>query len=378
MPVQPSPSAPAIPAAELGFGRQFTPHMVTATWSEADGWSGLAIGSHNSLGLGPAAMVLHYGQAVFEGLKAYRQPDGTIALFRPRDHAARFTRSADRLAMPLLPPDTFVAACEELVRTDECLVPSGTGQSLYLRPFMIATEDCLGVRAATRYLFAVIGSPVDGFFASGQESINVWCPDHQIRAAPGGTGAAKCAGNYAGGLAAKAVAVSYGCDEVLWLDVAERRWIEELSAMNFCGVAGSADGPAQLITPPPGDTILDGFTRRSVIDLAFSLGIEVAERRVALGEISSAASVITEAFACGTAAGVVPISRILTGGSWLTIGTGRPGPVTTELGHRLAGIQHGVRPDEFGWLHAVGQATDDLPQLNARCADDEAIAANRR
>jgi branched-chain amino acid aminotransferase len=367
MPVQPSPSAPAIPAGELGFGLQFTPHMVTATWSESDGWSGLAVGSHNSLSLGPAAMVLHYGQAIFEGLKAYRQPGGMIALFRPRDHAERFARSAGRLAMPSLPPETFVAACEELVRTDGGLVPRGTGQSLYLRPFMIATEDCLGVRAATRYMFAVIGSPVDGFFASGQDSINVWCPDQQIRAARGGTGAVKCAGNYAGGMAAKAAAVRYGCDEVLWLDAAERRWIEELSAMNFCAVAAPAGGPAQLITPPPSDTILDGYTRRSVIDLALTLGFEIAERQVALSEIGGPASVIKEAFACGTAAGVVPISQILAGGSWLTIGTGQPGPVTTELRRGLAGIQHGVRPDEFGWLHVVGRATGDFPQLNARC-----------
>ncbi|MER5727696.1 branched-chain amino acid aminotransferase [Streptomyces sp. NPDC002138] len=340
-------------APGLGFGVHFTAHMVVSRWTPAEGWAPLELAPHGPLSLSPAAMALHYGQAVFEGLKAYPAADGSLALFRPHVNADRFGRSARRLAMPELPAEMFLDACERVVRADAGEVPRGHGQSLYLRPFMVAVEPSLGVRPAQEYLFAVIASPVDYFFAGGYQAIDVWCATDQIRAAPGGTGAAKCAGNYAGSLSAKAQALANGCHEVLWLDAAEHRWVEELGAMNFFCVGRGENGVDELITPGLSGTILAGNTRDSLLTLAAGLGIEVAQRPVSVDELTAGDGRITEAFACGTAASVVPIGAVTAGSGRALIGDGLPGKVTTRLRDELAAIQYRQQADPYGWMHAV-------------------------
>ncbi|MEV6835805.1 branched-chain amino acid aminotransferase [Streptomyces sp. NPDC051133] len=339
--------------AKLGFGVRFSRHMVTARWTPALGWSPLGLVPHRPLELSPAAMALHYGQAVFEGLKAYPRVDGSLALFRPGVNAERLNRSARRLAMPELPVTLFTEACEQLVRADADEVPRGPGQSLYLRPFMVAVEPSLGVRPANEYLFAVIASPVDHFFADGYEAIDVWCATDEIRAAPGGTGAAKCAGNYAASLSAKAQALARGCHEVLWLDAREHRFVEELGAMNFFAVGRDETGEPLLVTPELSGTILAGNTRGSLIELAGDLGIRTVQRPVALAELTAPDGPFTEAFACGTAASVVPIGAVTTPEGRSVIGDGRPGHVTTRLRDELTAIQYGQRTDGRGWMHAV-------------------------
>ncbi|MFF5175395.1 branched-chain amino acid aminotransferase [Micromonospora sp. NPDC000089] len=353
-------------ADKLGFGNFFTPHMVQATWTTADGWSPLELTAHQALSLSPAAMALHYGQAIFEGLKAYPRPDGSVALFRPRANAVRFRASAARLAMPEMPEEVFLAACESLLRVDLAHVPRGDGQSLYLRPFMIATEASLGVRPAREFLFAVIASPVDHFFDKGFTAVDVWCGVDDIRAASGGTGAAKCAGNYAGSLRAKAQAVANGCSEVLWLDAAERRWIEELGAMNFFCVVRHPDGALELATPPLSDTILAGNTRDSVLTLAAAHGLRTSARPIAIEELTRADSPVVEAFASGTAAAISPIGAVRTRRGRFVVGDGQPGPVTTTLAQELSAIQYGRRPDAHGWMACVEPATQPAdPVLSA-------------
>jgi branched-chain amino acid aminotransferase len=355
-------------SGSLGFGNYFTPHMVVARWSPADGWLPLELTDHSALTLAPSAMALHYGQAVFEGLKAYARPGGVASLFRPRRCAARFNRSAVRLSMPVMPEDFFIAACESLVLADREHVPTGPGESLYLRPFMIATEASISVRASADYLFAAIASPAGNFFPSTAGGISAWCPSDYVRAVAGGTGEAKCAANYAGSLIAKAEAARRGCQEVLWLDAAERRWVEELSAMNFFCVTRHLAGPTELVTPPLTGTILDGNTRDSLLQLAARRGIRTVQRPVALAEITCPRGPVTEAFACGTAAAIAPIARIVTRDGCHQIGDGVPGPVTTSLRADLMGIQEGSIPDEFGWMHDVRPAGQPADTAGARRA----------
>jgi branched-chain amino acid aminotransferase len=337
----------------MRFGDTFTPHMIMAWWSGGRGWSPAEVASHSTLALAPSAMVLHYGQAVFEGLKAYTAADESVNLFRPGRCAERFNRSAARLSMPVLPEDRFIAACESLVRADLPHVPRGPGESLYLRPFMIATEACISVRPSHEYLFAVIASPAGSFFPADVKSISVWCPGEHARAVAGGTGAVKFAGNYAASFAAKEDARLRGCQEVLWLDAAERRWVEELSAMNFFCAFRSPDGSLELATPPLSGTILEGNTRDSLLRLASRRGVRTAERPVAIAEIIGPGSTAAEAFASGTAATVVPITQITVGSIQHQIGDGSPGALTTDLRDELIAIQEGRAADDYGWLHKV-------------------------
>lgn len=338
--------------ASLGFGNYFTPHMTVTRWSAKCGWLPVEIVSHDMLSLPPSALALHYGQAVFEGMKAFRRPVGSASLFRPHRCAVRFNRSAARLSMPAVPEGMFIAACETLLRTDMAHVPNGPGESLYLRPFMIATEASISVRAAQNYLFCVIASQAGSFFSPGTEGINAWCSAEYVRAAAGGTGEAKCAGNYAASLIAKAQAAKHGCQEVVWLDALEHRWVEELSAMNFFCVF-IADGLAELVTPPLSGTILDGNTRDSILQLARRRGIRTAERPVALADLTSPAGGAVEAFACGTAAAVVPITGITTKDGCHPVGDGRIGQLTIALRDELTAIQEGRSPDDFEWMHPV-------------------------
>ncbi|HEX3493625.1 MAG TPA: branched-chain amino acid aminotransferase [Streptosporangiaceae bacterium] len=340
--------------AEPGFGSVFTDHMTTMRWSEDRGWHDARLEPYGQIVLDPASAVLHYGQEIFEGLKAYAQPGGRIVSFRPQANAARFNRSADRLAMPALPEDAFVEAIEVLVRQDRDWVPTAEGHSLYLRPFMIATQRGLGVnKPSASYLFTVIASPVAGYFG-GASAVTVWLSDDYTRAAPGGTGEAKCGGNYAAAFAGQLQALEHGCDQVVWLDAAERRWIEEMGGMNLFFVYGSG-AEAQLMTPAPTGSLLHGITRDSLLKLGPDLGIPAHEGKISVEDwrASCASGEITEVFACGTAAVITPVGTVRSNsGDWL-VGDGTPGPVTMRLREELVGIQTGTRPDPYGWIHRL-------------------------
>ncbi len=333
--------------AEPGFGKVFSDHMVSINWSEEAGWHQAMLGPRRPITLDPAAAVLHYAQEIFEGMKAYRLPDGSMALFRPEANAARFNASARRLAMPELPEDMFVQSVRELVTADRDWFPSVEGGSLYLRPFMIATEAFLGVRPAKQYQYIVIASPAGNYFKSGAPAVSIWVSDY-TRAAPGGTGAAKCGGNYAASLVPTAEAFAKGHDQVLFLDAAEHKWIEELGGMNLFFVF--ADGT--LLTPPLSGTILPGITRDSLIALARDEGLTLREERYSLDQwrADAASGQLIEAFACGTAAVVTPVGKVAGRDGEFSVGSGGPGQLTGKLRARLAAIQRGEAPDPHGWV----------------------------
>jgi branched-chain amino acid aminotransferase len=341
--------------AAPGFGSVFTDHMATIRWSEEAGWHDARIEPYGPITLDPAAQVFHYGQEIFEGLKAYTQADGSAAAFRPHANAARLNRSAARLAMPELPESLFVRAIELLVAQDRPWVPTAEGHSLYLRPFMIATEIGLGVnKPASSYLFTLIASPVSGYFGGEVKPVTVWLSQDYTRAAPGGTGEAKCGGNYAAAFAGQQQALDHGCDQVVWLDATERRWVEEMGGMNICFVYG-AGADARILTPATTGSLLHGMTRDSLLKLGPDLGVPTVESRISVDDWrdSCAAGEITEVFACGTAAVITPIGAARsTSGDW-TIGDGTAGPVTTMLRDELVGIQYGRRPDRYGWMHPL-------------------------
>jgi branched-chain amino acid aminotransferase len=341
--------------AKPGFGTFFTDHMVTVRWDAERGWHEGAVRAYEPVTLDPATSVLHYGQAIFEGLKAYRQPDGSIAAFRPDANAARFRNSARRLAMPELPEELFVESLRELVEADSRWVPTSPGETLYLRPFMISTSVGLGVNApATEYLYTVIASPAGSYFTGGVQPVSVWLSTEYVRAAPGGTGAAKCAGNYAASFVAQAQAVEQGCDQVVWLDAAEHRWVEEMGGMNLFFVFGSG-ADARVVTPELSGSLLPGITRDSLLSVAGDFGLEVTERRVSTDEWEKAAASgeLTEVFACGTAAVITPVGRVKHAGGEFLIAGGAPGEVTMKLRAELTGIQEGTRPDPHGWMHKL-------------------------
>jgi len=349
----PAPIAADARAAVLanpGFGTTFSDHMVSIDWDEANGWHNAQVQPYGPIALDPAAAVLHYAQEIFEGLKAYRLDDGGIALFRPEANAARFNASARRLAMPELPEDMFVAAVRELVLTDRDWFPTVAGGSLYLRPFMFATEAFLGVRPSKKYRFLVIASPAGNYFKSGAPAVSIWVSDY-TRAAPGGTGAAKCGGNYAASLVPTAEAFARGHDQVLFLDAAEHRWIEELGGMNLFFVFD--DGTIR--TPPLSGTILPGITRESLIALARDEGLTVNEEPYALDQwrADAASGKLVETFACGTAAVVTPVGKVAGRDGEFTIGSGGPGQLTQKLRQRLVSIQRGEETDSHGWVTRI-------------------------
>jgi len=345
-----APTAPARRAellADPGFGRVFTDHMVTIRYTEGRGWHTPRIEPRAAITLDPASMVLHYAQEIFEGLKAYRMPDGGAALFRPDLNARRFRRSAERLAMAPLPEALFVESVQALVHADRDWIPDTDGGSLYLRPFMVATEVALGVKPAADYLYCVIASPVGSYFKGGSGPVSIWVSETYTRAATGGTGEAKCGGNYAASLCAQAEAYREGCDQVVFLDAAERRWVEELGGMNVFFVF--ADGSLQ--TPPLTGTILPGVTRASLITLARDMGLVVREERYGIDQwqADAASGQLTEAFACGTAAVVTPIGRVRGQNRDITVGHGETGATTKRLRDALVDIQRGHAADPHGW-----------------------------
>lgn len=336
--------------ADPGFGIAFSDHMVTIEWSEERGWHDAKVGPYGPITLDPATAVLHYAQEVFEGLKAYRHGDGSIALFRPEANAARFNASARRLAMPELPEELFLESVRQLVLTDRDWFPTVEGGSLYLRPFMFATEAFLGVRPAKQFKYMVIASPAGNYFKSGAPAVSIWISDYS-RAAPGGTGAAKCGGNYAASLVPQAEAIARGHDQVVFLDAAERKWIEELGGMNLY----FAFDDGSLITPPLSGTILPGITRDSLLTLAREEGLTVREERYSIDqwEADARSGRLVECFACGTAAVVTPVGKVEGREHAFTVGSGGPGQLTMKLKDRLVSIQRGTAPDTHGWVKKI-------------------------
>ncbi|MBD3731019.1 MAG: branched-chain amino acid aminotransferase [Sphingomonadales bacterium] len=333
--------------ANPGFGTLFSDHMVSIDYTEERGWHDAVVGPRQPIPLDPAAAVLHYAQEIFEGLKAYRHADGSLALFRPDANARRFNASAERLAMPQLPEETFLDSIRQLVAADRDWFPSVEGGSLYLRPFMIATEAFLGVRPAKQYKYLLIASPAGNYFKSGAPAVSIWVSDY-TRAAPGGTGAAKCGGNYAASLVPTREAFARGHDQVLFLDAAEHKWIEELGGMNLFFVF--EDGTIR--TPPLTGTILPGITRDSLLDLAREEGLTVQEEPYSLDawKADAESGRLLETFACGTAAVVTPVGKVEGRETGFTIGSGGPGQLTQKLREKLTGIQRGTIADTHGWV----------------------------
>lgn len=341
--------------SDPGFGRYFTDHMVTIRWTVAEGWHDARVQPYGPLSFDPATMVLHYGQEIFEGLKAYRQPDGSIASFRPDANAARFRGSASRLAMAELPDELFLASLAELVGADrEWVPPAGGEESLYLRPFMLATEVGLGVRPSSEYLYALIASPAGPYFTGGLKPVDVWLSTEFTRSALGGTGTAKCGGNYAASLLPQAQGAEHGCAQVAYLDAEERHWIDEMGSNNLFFVFGSGDD-AEVVTPALTGSILAGVTRDSLLVLAKELGCQVTERRISGQEWleGAAAGGITEVFGCGTAAVITPIGGVKHSGGSVRIGDGEPGPITAKLRGLLTDIQRGSAPDTHSWMRTI-------------------------
>ncbi|GAA1454250.1 branched-chain amino acid aminotransferase [Nesterenkonia lacusekhoensis] len=332
-----------------GFGTHFTDHTAVIDWTAAGGWQNARVEAYGPITLDPAAAVLHYAQEVFEGTKAYRHSDGGIWTFRPFANAARMNSSARRLALPELEEQAFVESLEQLVSADRQWVPSGEGEALYLRPFMFASEAFLGVRPAKEVSYRVIASPAGNYFGGELKPVKIWVSRDYVRAAPGGTGAAKTGGNYAGSLLPQQQAAEKGCDQVLFLDPLHDNAIEELGGMNVFLV--TADG--RIITPELTGTILEGITRDSVLQLARDRGLTVEERRITLDEWEAGVEdgTITEVFACGTAAVITPIGELLDGEK--TIASTGTGEVTQSIREELLGIQTGTVEDRYGWMHRL-------------------------
>jgi branched-chain amino acid aminotransferase len=334
-----------------GFGLHFTDHMFVAEWTPHEGWHDARVTAYAPLSLDPATAVLHYAQEIFEGMKAYRHADGSVWTFRPDQNAARMVRSARRLALPELPVADFVASVDALVRADERWVPDAEGEkSLYLRPFMFASEKFLGVRPAQHVTYLVIASPAGSYFPGGLKPVSIWLSEEYARAGVGGTGAAKTGGNYASSLLAQREAVDNGCDQVAFLDTVERRWVEELGGMNLYFVHD--DGT--IVTPELSGTILEGITRSSIIELCRQQGWKVDERRISIDEWRDGVDSgrITEVFACGTAAVVTPVGTLRWRGGEVG-GGGDIGPVTQQVRRALVDIQYGRAEDTLGWMHRI-------------------------
>ena len=338
--------------ANPGFGAHFTDHMLTAQWTADEGWHAARVTPYRPFTIDPAAAVLHYGQEVFEGLKAYRHPDGSVWSFRPEENGRRMAASSRRLALPVLEVEDFVQAVDTLVDVDRRWVPEPgeTGEkSLYIRPFMFASERCLDVRPARQVTFMVIAGPVGAYFRGGIKPVTLWLSEDYTRAARGGTGAAKTGGNYASSLVAQQEALTEGCDQAVFLDAAEGRYVEELGGMNIYFVF--ADG--SIVTPEAG-TILPGITRSSVIELAAKMGHPVTERRFSIDEWSQgvADGRINEIFACGTAAVITPVGSLKRRGGQVSAPAGTD--LTMRLRQALVDVQFGRTADPFGWLQRIG------------------------
>jgi branched-chain amino acid aminotransferase len=336
--------------SQLSFGKQFTERMFVMKYKTGQGWHDARIQPYQPFLLDPAAMVLHYSQEIFEGLKAFRRPDGSVALFRPRDNIARFNRSAARMCMPAVDEEFFFDALLQLVRLESDWVPKVEGTSLYIRPTMIASEPMLGVRPADEYLCYIILSPVGAYYKGGIAPVKIWISDHYVRAAHGGTGEAKTGGNYAASLMAAREAAENGYDQVLWLDAREKKYVEEVGSMNMLFLY---DG--KIVTSPLHGTVLDGITRRSALSLLADMGYEIEERALSVDEVMDGARSgrLQEAFGTGTAVVISPVGSFCYKGECETLGDGQPGALTMRLYKELTDIQYGRQDDRYSWVVEV-------------------------
>lgn len=341
--------------AAPGFGKYFSDNIVRATWLKDKGWQQAELIGQDASAGGLAINALHYGQSIFEGLKAYRHPDGGVYTFRPEANALRFQRSAYRLALPPVPTDLFIGAIEVLVQQDQDWVSADPEKSFYLRPLEFGSEPALGVKPSDEVTFVLMGSPVGAYFPNGVKPVKVWISDDFVRAAAGGTGEAKCAGNYAASLLAQSEAATQGCDQVVWIDAKERKYIEEMGGMNLFFVYGKGKD-ARVVTPALTGTLLPGVTRDSLLTLAAELGYQVGEVKISVDEWREgcASGEISESFACGTAAVITPVGAVdsKNSGSW-TIGDGQPGEITMKLREALVNIQTGRAQDSHNWMHRL-------------------------
>ena len=338
------------------FGRTFSNRMFTQTYTPNQGWHDARIGPYHAFTLDPAAIVLHYAQTIFEGTKAYRRPDGNINLFRPWENAARFNRSATRMAMAPVDPQEHFTAIAELVRLEHAWVPAADGAALYIRPTMIASDSGLGVQASQTYLHYIIVGPVGPYFTTGFNPVSVFVSRDHVRAVRGGIGEAKTGGNYAASLYVSEQAKRLGCQQVLWLDGVERRYVEEVGAMNIAFIYGGT----HIVTPALSGSILPGVTRDSVIRLAPDLGFTVSEGRLDIDEVLKdiAAGHITEVFGLGTAAVIAPVGQLMDDSHTVAINEQRSGPVATRLFQALTDIQYGRVPDPYGWTYTIAVPRD--------------------
>ena len=340
----------AKPTGKLGFGKVFTDHMCMMNYTEGQGWHDARIVPYQKLTLDPSAMVFHYGQEMFEGLKAYMGPDGKARLFRPDMNAKRTNATNQRLCIPQLPEEDFVEAVRALVEVDQDWIPTEEGTSLYIRPFIIATDEFLGVAPSKTYLFIVILSPSGAYYESGLAPVGIWIEDDYVRAVRGGMGFAKTGGNYAASLIGQDEAHKQNYSQVLWLDGVEKKYVEEVGAMNMFFII---DG--EVLTPELVGSILPGITRKSTIELCKSWGMKVSERRITIQEIADAykAGKLEEAFGTGTAAVISPVGHLKWGDMVMEINGNKIGPVSQKLYDTMTGIQYGRLPDEKGWIVKV-------------------------
>jgi branched-chain amino acid aminotransferase len=336
--------------SQLGFGDIFSDHLFIMNYESGKGWFDPRIEPYGDIHLDPAAMALHYGQEVFEGLKAYRGKDNAIYLFRARDNCARLNRSARRLCMPEVDVDLFMEGMKKLIQLDEAWVPGTGGTSLYIRPTMLATEPHLGVRPSRTYIFFVIVGPVGAYYKEGLNPVKIYVEDHYIRAAVGGTGEAKTAGNYAASLLAAELAKEKGFTQVLWLDAAERKYVEEVGTMNMFFVIDD-----EIITAPLNGSILPGITRDSVIRILKDWGMAVSERSLTIDEVISAAGSgsLKEAFGTGTAAVISPVGQITFKGKDYRVAGGKMGDLSLRLYDEITALQYGEKPDPYGWVERI-------------------------
>ena len=334
----------------LGFGQYFTDHMFTMDYTEGIGWHDAKIIPYGPIELDPACMVFHYAQETFEGLKAYKLQDGQIALFRPELNAHRLNQSNARLCMPEVPEDLFIKAIETLVKYEQDWIPDEFEHSLYIRPFMFATEAGVGVHPSKQYKFIIILSPVSSYYPEGVNPVKIWVEDEYVRAVIGGTGFTKCGGNYASSIVAERKAKEHGYTQVLWLDGIHRRYIEEVGTMNAMFVIDN-----KVITAPLHGSILPGVTRNSIIHLLKDWGITVEERLLSIEELMDAGhnGTLTEAFGTGTAAVISPIGELYYKGDEIIINCFETGPLTHKLYETLTKIQWGLIPDSYGWIHLI-------------------------
>jgi len=336
--------------SQLGFGKLFTDRMLVIEWKAGQGWCEGRIEPYAPFVLDPSCAVFHYAQEIFEGLKAYKWADGRVALFRPEMNARRFNQSGERMCMPTVPEELFLKGIEQLVSLERDWIPTAPETSLYIRPAMIAVDPMLGVHPSSHYYFFVILSPVGAYYAAGFNPVNILVEDHYVRAVPGGTGEAKTGGNYASSLMAAQVAKKKGYDQVLWLDGRERRYIEEVGAMNMFFVYGDT-----IVTAALNGSILSGVTRDSVLKLAPTLGYKVVERQIDVNDLMAdiRSGKVTEAFGSGTAAVISPVGKLCYKDECLQLTGGKVGTTTQRLYDTLTGIQTGKVADPFGWVRFI-------------------------